>query len=100
MTEDDDKRVRGAAVESFDDLVKALGPAFIDSNLPALKEGVMKLLEADIDEDSDEENGAEDLADEHETEVHTYEAICDLIPTLAENLLAGFEPTLAELRIF
>ena len=32
--------------------------------------------------------------------MHTYEAVCDLIPTLADNLLAGFEPTLAELRIY
>lgn len=51
MNEDDEKKVRGAAVESFDDLVKALGPAFIDRNLPALTEGIMKLLEADIEED-------------------------------------------------
>lgn len=51
MNEDDEKKVRGAAVESFDDLVKALGPAFIDRNLPALTEGIMKLLEAEIEED-------------------------------------------------
>jgi hypothetical protein len=44
MTEDDDNRVRGAAVESLDDLVKELGPAFIDRNVNPLKEGIMKLL--------------------------------------------------------
>jgi hypothetical protein len=44
MTEDDDNKVRGAAVESIDDLVKELGPAFIDRNLTPLKEAIMKLL--------------------------------------------------------
>ena len=44
MTEDDEKTVRGAAVESIDDILKKLGPAFIDKNLSALKEGIMKLL--------------------------------------------------------
>jgi hypothetical protein len=44
MTEDDDKRVKGAAVESIDDLVKELGPAFIDRNFPALTEAIMRLL--------------------------------------------------------
>ena len=44
MTEDDDKRVRGAAVQTMDDLIKELGPAFIDRNLPALAQAIMKLL--------------------------------------------------------
>lgn len=55
MNEDEEKTVRGAAVESFDDLVKELGPAFIDRSIPALKEGIMKLLEAEIEEDMDED---------------------------------------------
>ena len=46
MNEDDDKKVRGAAVESIDDLVKALGPAFIDKGLEPLIEAIKKLLEA------------------------------------------------------
>lgn len=46
MTEDDDNKVRGAAVESIDDLIKELGPAFIDRNLTPLSEGIMRLLEA------------------------------------------------------
>lgn len=46
MTEDDDNRVRGAAVESIDDLVKDLGPAFVDRSINPLKEAIMKLLEA------------------------------------------------------
>jgi hypothetical protein len=37
MTEDDDNRVRGAAVESVDDLVKDLGPAFVDRSINPLK---------------------------------------------------------------
>jgi len=37
--------VRGAAVESIDDLLKELGPAFVDRSLNPLKEGMMKLLE-------------------------------------------------------
>lgn len=44
MTEDDDNKVRGAATESIDELVKELGPAFIDRNINPLKEGMMKLL--------------------------------------------------------
>ena len=55
MSEDDDNRVRGAAVESIDDIVKDLGPAFIDRSLNPLKEGIMKLLEAEIEEDDEEE---------------------------------------------
>lgn len=56
MNEEEEKTVRGAAVESFDDLIKVLGPAFIDQNLHVLKEGIMKLLEAEIEEDvSDDE---------------------------------------------
>lgn len=55
MTEDDDNRVRGAAVQSLDDLVKELGPAFIDRNINPLKEAIMKLLEADIEEDDEQE---------------------------------------------
>jgi importin-4 len=100
MNEDDEKQVRGAAAEATDDLVKELGPAFIDRNLPALVEAVMKLLEADIEEDDEEEDDHHDHEEDHdeETEVHTYEAVCDLIPTLAENLLSGFEPSLSELR--
>jgi hypothetical protein len=46
MTEDEEKRVRGASVESVDDLIKELGPAFIDRNLPAISEAIMKLLES------------------------------------------------------
>ena len=43
-------------MESIDELVKALGPAFIDTHLVPLKEAVMKLLEADIDDiDSEDE---------------------------------------------
>ena len=49
MTQDDDNRVRGAAVESVDDLVKDLGPAFVDKSINPLKEAIMKLLEAEID---------------------------------------------------
>jgi hypothetical protein len=94
MTEDDDNKVRGAAVESIDDLIKELGPAFIDRNLTPLSEGIMRLLEAEVDQDDEEE---EEEA-EDETDVHTYEALCDLIPTLAETLRTGFEPTLTELR--
>ncbi len=82
-------------MESIDDLIKDLGPAFIDRNLTPLSEGIMKLLEAEVDQDDEEEEGEED---EDETDVHTFEALCDLIPTLAENLRAGFEPTLSELR--
>lgn len=37
MTEDDDNRVRGAAVESLDDLIKDLGPAFIDRSINPVK---------------------------------------------------------------
>jgi len=44
MSEDDDNKVRGAAVESIDDLVKDLGPAFIDRNITPLAEGIKKLL--------------------------------------------------------
>jgi hypothetical protein len=51
MTEDDDNKVRGAAVESIDDLVKELGPAFIDRNITPLSEAIMKLLEAEVDQD-------------------------------------------------
>lgn len=69
MSEDDDNRVRGAAVESIDDLVKDLGPAFIDRSLNPLKEGIMKLLEAEIEEDDEEEEGEQD---EDETDVHTF----------------------------
>lgn len=65
MNDDDDKKVRGAAVESFDDLVKALGPAFVDRNMPALTEGIMRLLEADMDEDlSGEEEGEAEEEDD------------------------------------
>lgn len=98
MTEDDDNKVRGAAVESIDDLIKQLGPAFIDKNIVPLKEAIMKLLQAEYDEDDEEEEEGGEAADDEQTDVHTFEALCDLIPTLADNLQAGFEPTLHELR--
>lgn len=53
MTEDDDNKVRGAAVESLDDLTKELGPAFIDRNITPLKEAIMRLLEAEMEEDDE-----------------------------------------------
>ena len=80
MTEDDDKKVRGAAVESVDDMVKGLGPAFVDRSLEALKDAIMRLLEAEVAEEDSEE---EEEAEEDETDVHTFEAVCDLVPTLA-----------------
>jgi hypothetical protein len=56
MTEDEERKVRGAAVESVEDLVKELGPAFIDRSLAALGEAIMKLLESEMEEEvSDEE---------------------------------------------
>ena len=33
-----------------------------------------------------------------DTDVYIFEPVCDLIPTLAEVLGAGFEPTLHELH--
>ena len=43
-------------MESIDDLIKELGPAFIDRNLPPLTEAIQKLLEADVEEvDSEDE---------------------------------------------
>ena len=40
----------------MDDLIKQLGPAFIDRHLPALTDSIMKLLEADVEElDSEDE---------------------------------------------
>lgn len=60
MNEDDDKRVRGSAVESMDDLVKNLGPAFIDRTLPALTDAIKKLLEADIEEEDSEDDAEDD----------------------------------------
>lgn len=101
MNEDSEKKVRGAAVESIDDLIKEIGPAFIDQSIPALKDALMKLLESDIaEDDSDDEVQGEGEAEDEETELYTFEAICDLIPTLAEYLISGFEPTLSELRTF
>ena len=50
-------------MESIDDLVKGLGPAFIDRHLPALKEAIMKLLEAEAIED-DSEDEVEEEAEE------------------------------------
>jgi hypothetical protein len=34
MTEDEDKRVRGCAVEALDDMCKEVGPVLVDQTFP------------------------------------------------------------------
>ena len=55
MGEDDNNKVRGAAIESIDDLVKQLGAAFIDGSLVCLKEAIMRLLQLQVEESDDED---------------------------------------------
>ena len=56
MTEDDDKRVRGAAVEALDDMCKEIGPVLVDRSLEPIKDAIIRLLESDVaEENSDDE---------------------------------------------
>lgn len=50
MTEDDDKRVRGAAVEALDDMCKEIGPVLVDRSIEPIKDAIIRLLETDVAE--------------------------------------------------
>lgn len=60
MTEDDENRVRGAAVQALDDLCKEIGPVLVDRSLEPIKDAIIRLLENDVaEENSDEEEEPE-----------------------------------------
>ena len=60
MTEDEDKRVKGAAVEALDDLCKDIGPVLVDRSIEPIKDAIIRLLETDVvEENSDEEDEPE-----------------------------------------
>lgn len=48
MTEDDDNRVKGAAVEALDDICKEIGPVLVDKSLEPIKDAIIRLLETDV----------------------------------------------------
>jgi hypothetical protein len=48
MTEDDDNRVKGAAVEALDDICKEIGPVLVDRSLEPIKDAIIRLLETDV----------------------------------------------------
>jgi hypothetical protein len=54
MTEDDIPRVRGAAVEAFDDMCKEVGPVLVDRSLEPIKDAIIKILETDVIEEDSE----------------------------------------------
>lgn len=54
MTEDDDQRIRGTAVEALNDLSKEIGPVLVDKSIEPIKDAIIRLLESDVaEEDSD-----------------------------------------------
>lgn len=55
MTEDDDKRVKGAAVEALDDMCKEIGPVLVDRSIEPIKDAIIRLLETDVAEDDSEQ---------------------------------------------
>jgi hypothetical protein len=60
MTEDEDKRVRGCAVEALDDMCKEVGPVLVDRSLEPIKDAMIRILETDVvEENSDEEEEPE-----------------------------------------
>jgi hypothetical protein len=61
MTEDEDKRVRGSAVEALDDLCKEIGPVLVDRSIEPIKDAIIRILETDVvEENSDEEEEPEE----------------------------------------
>ena len=52
MTEDEDKRVKGAAVEALDDLCKDIGPVLVDRSIEPIKDAIIRLLENDVVEEN------------------------------------------------
>ena len=55
MTEDEDKRVRGAAVEALDDLCKEIGPVLVDRSIEPIKDAIIRILETDVVEENSDE---------------------------------------------
>jgi hypothetical protein len=48
MTEDEDQRIRGSAVESLNDLCKEIGPIMVDRSIEPIKDAIIRLLESDV----------------------------------------------------
>ncbi len=55
MTEESSSKSASVAIESFSELVKAIGPVFVDRSMDSVKDAIIRLLEKQhvLEEDED-----------------------------------------------
>ena len=88
MDQDESQEVVQATIECFDQMIKDLGLVVVEKCYDDLTKSIDKLLRGEgncqipMDEEEDEED--------EETNIYVFEALTDLIPTLAKVLKSGF----------
>eukprot|EP01124_Arcella_intermedia_P013089 TRINITY_DN1949_c0_g1_i1.p1 TRINITY_DN1949_c0_g1~~TRINITY_DN1949_c0_g1_i1.p1 ORF type:complete len:1078 (+),score=300.19 TRINITY_DN1949_c0_g1_i1:190-3234(+) len=95
VSKDYDRSVAYTALESINQILKALGPAAIETNLSALKTAVTNVLLKTTNcqvlyEDSDEEEGIYDADEEESDNIVLFQNACEVVGQLSKLYGASF----------